>query len=415
MRKDITIDNVLSHDDFLATSRRCHYNQYIAEFYDRMAKDDGVLKMDFDTGEITYDKDVGLLARAGKIKQCCESWTFDFYNKAGYKNLIRVDRCHDRFCLNCQALAADQRLAQYSPILDEYVETNDLYHVVLTVPNVEAERLRDTVSLMFDRFAYMIRYFQGTKKVKGIDFSKWGYIGAVRALEITVSIKNNTFHPHLHCIFVLDKNLHLPKVYFNQFSIDNTGRQPMRFFSELDMLFQRIWCLLICRKKVTKENIENVGEVTGYPDGFSCIADISNNDYHEVFKYAIKGTYKNETLFLYENFVTLYNALLGRRVYQTYGCLDRYDFNEYDESLGLDSLDAAFDEFLVVLQSKELPSRIVEALGLVLNISANSERIKYISKATFTRHFKALTEEEKVQFFETVKKELTEKGNEKSK
>lgn len=405
MEKKLREENELSYEDFLATSRRCHYNQYISEFYERFAEDKRVPIRLSDTGEIVYGKDVGFTSRAKNIKSCCKSWTFDFYNKAGYKNLVRVDRCKDRFCLNCQSLVAKQRLAQYSPILDEYVETNDLYHVVLTVPNVEAYKLRDTVTLMLDRFGYMIRYFQGTKKVAGVDFTKWGYIGAVRGLEITVSKKNNTFHPHLHCVFVLNKNMDLPKVYFNRFSIDDTGRQPLRLFSELDMLFQRIWCLLICRKKVTKANIENIGEVTGYPDGFSCIADVSNNDYHEVFKYAIKGSYKNNTLFLYENFLTLYNCLFGKRVYQTYGCLSKYDFNDYDEEIGLNDLDTAFEIFLETLQESELPKRIVEALELVLNVSSTSERIKYISKATFTRHFKALSLEEKKLFFEKIKKE----------
>ena len=263
------------------------------------------------------------------------------------------------------------------------------------MPNVEAENLANTVALMFDRFSYMIRFFDGRKKVRGMDFSHYGYKGAVRELEITVSKRDGSFHPHLHCIFVLKKNMNLPKVYWNIFSNDRRGRQETRLFSELELLFQRLWCLLIMKVKVTKGNIENIAAACPeYPDGFSAVADVTNGDYHEIFKYAIKGTFKNETLFDCEVFKTLYKALFNRRVYQTYGCLSSYDFNEYDESLGLSIMDDVFELFLTKLQKQELPKRIEELLTDIL-AEWQEGKCKYVSKATFLRHFKALTKEEK--------------------
>lgn len=395
MRELIKQENLITYDDFLGTSRRCHYNEFIAEFYERFADDDKIALRLAADGTIVYGKDETFIRRAARINECCTRWTFDHYVEAGYKNLVRMTRCDDRFCLNCQTLVADQRQAQYSPILDEFALEYDLYHVVLTVPNVDAEHLADTISLMFDRFGYMIRFFSGRKKVRGVDFTKYGYIAAVRALEVTVSKKDGSFHPHLHCIFVLKKNLDLPKVYWNAFSVDRTGRQGVRLFSELDMLFQRLWCLLIMKIEVTKWNIENMAQACpAYPNGFSCVADQTNGDYHEVFKYAIKGSFKNETLFDYEAFRTLYNALFKRKAYQTYGVLESYDFNEYDESLGLNELDEVFELFLLKLQKNELPQRIEEALTKILS-EWNEVTCKYVSKATFLRHFKALTKEEK--------------------
>lgn len=404
MNEKIKEENLITHDDFLATSRRCHYNQYIAEFYERFA-DENSMPFLTPTGEIVYGKDENFLRRAKRVKECCGSWTFDFYKKSKYKNLIRVDRCDDRFCLNCQSLAADQRFAQYSPILDSYSNEYDLYHVVLTVPNVDAERLADTITIMLDRFAYLIRFFQGTKKVRGIDFKKYGWVGAVRALEITVSKKDGSYHPHLHCMFVLKKGLDMSKIYWNRFSEDRTGRTPTKLYSEFEVLLQRIWCLLILKIKVTKENVENIGEFCNYPDGFSCTADLSNGKYHEIFKYAIKGTFKNETLFDYEAFLTLYIALFNRRCYQTYGCLAKYDFNVVDENLGLTSPDEAFDMFLANL--KEIPSRIEELLHSILESSKAGE-FQYISKATFSRHFKGLTEEEKYDFLNRMAVAMSE-------
>lgn len=404
MNETINNENLITHDDFLGTSRRCYYNQFIAEFYERFAEDNRV-PVCLRDGEVVYGADPNFFRIANRVKECCSKWTFDYYKNAKYKSLVRVERCDDRFCLNCQSLKADQRFVQYAPLFDRLLETNDIYHVVFTVPNVEAHRLRDTVELMFNRFRYMIRFFQGDKKVKGVDFLKYGMVGAVRALEITVSKRDGTFHPHLHCMFVLKKNLNLPQVYWNKFSNDRTGRTPTRLMTELDILLQRVWCLLIMKKEVTAENIANIAAVTGYSDGFSCRVDLSNGKYHEIFKYAIKGSFKNETLFEYENFLTLYDALYGRRCYQTYGCLSKFDFNEVDEDLGLHGEDKAFDLFIRKLRWCEVPQRVEDLLGEIIKESAEGE-MKFISRATFCRHFRALSEEDKTMYMDKLREGL---------
>lgn len=385
----------ITHDDFLSVSRRCHYNTFIADFYDEMAKDDEV-PIAINHGDIIYEPDLTLTKKAQNLRACSKSWLFDKYEHAGVKSLVRVNRCKDRFCLNCQALAADQRFVQYSKVLDSYAADYDLYHIVFTVPNVEADRLADTVTLILDKFSYLIRFFDGRKKIRNLDFAKYGYQGAVRSLEITVSKKNGSYHPHLHTIFILKKGLNMSQVYCNRFSV-NRMRNEFRLFSEFEMIIQRLWCLLILKEKVTKQNIENIEKICQYPDGFSCRADLSNCKYHEIFKYAIKGTYKEETLFTGNAFRTLYYALYNRRCYQTFGCLLRYDFNDYDVSLGLNSPDEAFDLYISRLQSEELPQRVEEELTGIINslLKITDKEFKYVSKSTFTRHFKALSEEDK--------------------
>ena len=403
MEEKLLNENEITRDDFLSTSRRCHYNKFIADFYDRMADENEMPIATYD-GEIIYGKDIGFVTKAKKVRECSKNWSFDFFDKVGVKNLIRVNRCTDRFCLNCQALAADQRFVQYVPILDGYSKDYDLYHIVFTVPNVDDVHLADMITLMLDRFSYLIRFFDGRKKIRHLDFKKYGYIGAVRSLEITVSKKNGSYHPHFHTIFILKKGLNLQQVYWNRFSEDRTGRQPTRLFSDFELIIQRIWCLLILRIELIKYNIEHIEEVCPYPDGFSCRADLSNGKYHEIFKYAIKGTFKEQTLFKYEAFRTLYKALFNRKCYQTFGCLLKYDFNDYDDSLGLNSPDEAFELYLARLLSEELPQRVEEQLSDILKTKFRDEerQFKYISRATFTRHFKALTAEDKQEALKKI-------------
>lgn len=417
-------ENSITYEDFLDVSRRVHYNQFIAEFYERMAKEVGILKLcpaeeryNYET-ETWYKEpkknkllpDENLERVAKRVKRCSQAWTFDFYEKAKVRNLVRVDRCGDRFCLNCQSLKAKQRQAQYSPVMDALVKDYDLYHTVLTVPNVDASRLSDTINLMFYKFGdRLIRYFNGDKKIRNVNFAKYGYVGGVRALEITVSKRNGSYHPHLHCILALKKGLNMPAIYWNRHSHDRYGRRPERLFTELEVLLQRVWCLSILGVEVTKENIEKIGEKTGYPDGFSCTADLTNGDYHEIFKYAIKGSFKNETLMSYEAFKTMYDALKDKRVYQCYGVLSRYDFNDVDESFGLNSKDEAFELFVAWLMSEEQPQRVDELLSSIL-LNSSKEKYKYVSKATFTRHFKALSEEEKKDVLKELANEICKVG-----
>lgn len=408
MSEEFNVDNLLTYEEFVGVSRRIHYNQFIGDFYERMASENEMpIGIRNDTTIFGVDENLSRIAK--RIKSCSRNWIFDFYKKAKIKNLVRVERCNDRFCLNCQSLLADQRFAQYGQVLEDFTETHDVYHVVLTVPNVDASRLLSTIDLMLymfgDRF---IRYFNGSKKIRGVDFEKYGYIGAVRALEITTSKYYGTFHPHLHCMFILKKGLDMSKVYWNRFSEDRYNKRPTRLFSSFELLIQRIWALLILKIKVTKESIENIGKYCDYPDGFTCTADFSNHDYHEIFKYAIKGTFKNETLFTYESFLTLYKALFKKRAYQTYGCLSDYDFNDVDEDLGLNSLDEMFDMFIRNLQLSETPERIEEILATILKNTLD-EKFKYVSKATFTRHFKALQEEEKLEVLKKLMMTLEKK------
>lgn len=376
----------LTEDEFLSVSRRCRYNKFIADFYDDMAEEYSYAIGNQSDGSFIYAPDESFIKKAQALRECSKNWSFDLFSKAGVKNLIRINRCRDRFCLNCQALAADQRFVQYSKVLDSYACDYDLYHIVLTVPNVDAINLSDTITLMLDKFSYFVRFFDGRKKIRNLDFKRFGYVAAVRELEITISKKNGTYHPHLHTLFVLKKNLNFEPVYWNRFSEDRRGKNPTRLFSYFELMIQRIWCLLIMQETVTKYNIENIGEVLPqYPDGFSCIADLSNGDYHEIFKYAIKGTYKEETLFTKEAFKTMYRALYQRKVYETFGDLRRFDFNTFDESLGFNSPDEAFELFLARLQSEELPQRVEEQLSDILKTKFSDEerQFKYVSRSTF--------------------------------
>ncbi|MBQ5926839.1 MAG: protein rep, partial [Clostridia bacterium] len=360
--------------------------------------------------------------KAERCLDCSKIWTLDHYVRHSVKQIKSIVRCHDAFCYVCQTLKAQARYQIYSPILREFEKDYDVYHTVLTVPNVSGGRLNWTLDKMSDRFGVLIDYLNGHKQIKGLNFAQYGYAGAVRSLEIT-SGKGKGFHPHYHSMIILEKSApNMEKLYKNSFSYgkNKDGKKVVLEFSKFEILLQRIWCLLIMGIEVTKENIQRIYEKTNglYKDGFDCKSDNAGGEYHEIFKYAIKGTYKNEKIFSYEEFKCLENALKNRRVYETYGVLRKYNFNEADEEVAMRLKDEATLEFELLLkdlQRREKPLIVESCLEEIIeDLNRNEKRkrpITYIGPASLRRAFAGGTPEARAEIIRALRERIFGKEN----
>ena len=380
-------------DFFEEFNKKLTYNKYQAEYYRTFAKEDP-------------REEYAFLKKAEAVESCSNFWDLWIYNKNKLKQVVGVNRCHDSFCYCCQSVKARRRFELFSPVLKEYEKEYDVYHIVFTVPNVDGSRLKATLDKMTERFARIIRYFEGSKKIAGIDFERFGYVGAVRSLEITTGkrklMEGNDFHPHFHCMFILRKGMNfVPKIY-NSFSLTvKNGKKTVVLFTAFEVLLQRIWCLLMLDLKVTLENICNIAALTNgkYKDGFDVKADDAEGNYHEIFKYAIKGTYKKESIFSEEDFRWLYYALRNRRCYQTYGVLGKENFNDTDDVFSPKmKTDLLFDMFLAALQKCEKPFQTQTDLDYILSdLRGNEKRkrkVRYFGPSTLRKAFIGKTEEE---------------------
>lgn len=381
------------------------YNVYQSEYYERMADD---------YNNPTYQK------KAERTLSCSKIWDLNYYVRHGIKQIKSITRCQDSFCYVCQSLKAQRRFQIYSPVLKKLEEKHDIFHIVFTVPNVSGARLNWTLDKMYSRFGRLVAYLKGEKKIKGLDFYQYGYCGAVRSLEITTGKRKsgNDFHPHFHTMFILSKNPpNMEKCFENSFSGGKydyvTNERKITYFSKFEWLLQRIWCLLMLDIRVTKENIIDIyGATDGkYKDGFDVKADNAEGKYHEIFKYAIKGTYKKEKIFDYEDFCVLENALKNRRVYETYGILREYNFNDVGDISNLEDMaDVIFNELLCELQRREKPIVIQSCIEEILkDLNGNKKRkkqIHYIGPAVLRRAFQDLSQEEKETCLEKMRKIL---------
>lgn len=371
-------DVQVNGENFRKMSRKINANRLVAEYYEK------------------YYKDLGISCEKPKnVSSCFKVFDLDVYKQQRVKDIKRTNLCRNKFCINCQSQLSERRYEKFRPILEELSKDYSIYHMVFTVPNCSDAMLKFTLEKMNKKFAHLIRYFQCSKKIKGLDFSQYGFYGAVKCLEIVIHEKGflSEFHPHFHCLFVLDKNFKEVGSHINTYSFskseiksDSHIKDGKRFFSDFEILLQKIWYLLFNDKKVTKENIENLDL------GYSCFAQRIISDYKEVFKYCMKGLFDPLTsrfMYSYQTFVTLYEAIYRKKIIQGYGELNKYKFLLDDDLDVEDKLDA-YNKIVVGLRLNEEPELVHSTLSEVVS-DMETKKYYYISKKSI------LTRASKVQ------------------
>lgn len=276
------------------------------------------------------------------ISICNSWWLLDYYTNQKVKDFRKTNLCKDKFCSNCKKVRQANRLLKFSPLLSTYGDENYLYHFTLTVPNCMGNYLRETIKIIFDSFRRLIRYLALDKKIKGLDFSLYSYIGAIRSLEVTFNF--DLYHPHLHCIFAFSKPLPSNSHIENAFSYSK--KNGYRRFTDFEILIQKIWYLLINKIKVTENNVSKLKL------GYSCTVDsVNENSIYEVFKYMTKNTDENDNILTYDNFKVLYFSLHRVKQIQGYGCF----YNVQDDDNIFDEVDYLYNLVIETLRIKENP------------------------------------------------------------
>lgn len=354
-------DRVIDIDYFNDLKSHISHNYQIADFYQNLFED---------TGDFTFYN------KSKFIDSCCRLWDVDYYRMQFVKDVKRVNLCRDKFCFNCQSMLAQKRQLKFSPILDRLRHDYMVVHMTVTVPNCHPEELLPVLDKMYKKFPYLMRYFKGQKKVKGVDFMQYGYAGCVRGLEVTMNNGTGQFHPHFHCMVLFHKDLDLRGEFVNSFSFDNGVL--VRRFSCLEILLQKVWFLLMNDLVVTAKAISQLRE------GYSVLCQDSGGAYHEAFKYACKGAFDDSKgAFLYKEpvFRVLYEALKNRRMIQGYGLL--YNFNDLDGEILETELEEEYNCLIAKLKELEEPILYIENLDDIIDQCVAGCR--YISKSNLRR------------------------------
>ena len=318
------ISDIIKHKD---------YNKIIIEHYKTLSK--------------KYPN-VNFSSNIENMSNCNSWWLMDFYKEQKVKDFKKTSLCKDKFCSNCKKVKQASRLSKFVPMIEELAKDKYIYHLVLTVPNCNGTNLKDTIKKMFKNFYSLNRYLNLNLKIRGLDFSQYGYSGSIRSLEVTYS--KDDYHPHLHCIIAFDKPLDDNRYIKNTYS--RSRKNGYRKFTDFEILIQKIWYLLNNNEKVTKKNIDEL-EV-----GYSCTVDsIDESSLFEVFKYMTKTKDEKNNIIPYDNFKTLYFALYRVRQIQGYGCF----YNVKDDDSIINEVDDFYDVIINILKTKEDPVEVCEA------------------------------------------------------
>lgn len=366
--------------DLKLIRQRREYNHVISDYYLRYAEEFEQHDFTYLFGNGSKKKTFARLHhdfqnRAQRVKGCYTYFRVDHYKSLRLKDVRSVTLCKDRFCMNCQATLADLRQAKYRPVLEQYADRYELFHVVFTVPNVPYAALQDTLDRMYESYYALNCYLKGKIKIKDLDFGQFGYAGSIRSLEITYNLRTKTFHPHFHCILALKKGIVLEKNISNVFSWKKG--KDIRRFSYFEILMQKIWMLLMMKVRITASALETVDH------GYDVVADPAEGHYHEIFKYALKSSVDvdSDRIFDYDAFVALFWSMYNRRILQPYGCFYGIDFDD------LSSEDAVNLYWLVkqLLERIERPEEVDEVLSDFFNNQISGEI--YFSKRLIKKQF----------------------------
>ncbi len=360
-------DYKVSATSFEQLPRRLKYNKVISSYYDTLANE---LKED----ELLSDKYLGY---ADRIKSCSLIWDVLHWKKMKVKSIEGTNLCRDRFCPNCQSALALKRYRKNFPIIKQFAdEGNKVYHCVFTVKNCSGLILKNVLDNMCNSFSRFVKFLSCRKNIGEYDLKVLGYVGAIRAVEVTYNEEDDSYHPHYHCLFVFSNDLFEDKVYRNSFSY-SYKHDDITEFSELEVLFQKIWYLLINGITVNYDNIENL------PLGYSVMFNKAEpKDYKEVFKYAFKNDLNGDKCFDYERFKVYRENLTKLKFIQGYGAFFGFKFD--DETLTDEDLELFYNELRAELYEQEEPVLLHEKSTDVLKNMERKDDVYITSGSTKT-------------------------------
>jgi plasmid rolling circle replication initiator protein Rep len=138
-----------------------------------------------------------------KLYNCFNTFTAAIYSN-NIQKIFKAQTCQDRLCPACN----HRRMLRTSAKLIQIYQSEQMskyryLHVVLTVVSCTPAKLTETI----DKLLYDFDKFLKNKRIKAINK------GFFRSLEITYNVKDKTFHPHIHGLFVVNPS------YFSDMNI----------------------------------------------------------------------------------------------------------------------------------------------------------------------------------------------------
>ena len=163
------------------------------QFYEELQKSHKKNKKQLHQLALSNDQ----VEKAGRIISCTNFLTYELINQE-FIRLKRINLCRERLCLNCQLVNSRKLIKQLFWSIPRLTIKNDerLYFLTLTTNNCSADELKDLIQYMCKRQVAFFRHY--------------GITDYFRSVEITYNQEEQTYHPHLHIIFLVSKYSKFP-------------------------------------------------------------------------------------------------------------------------------------------------------------------------------------------------------------
>ena len=156
-------------------------------------------------------KRLGYESKYYRVKECGSFLEFKRYKNNSLK-LNQANFCKVRLCPMCSWRRSLKIYGQVSKVMN-YISNKDYDFIFLTLTtrNVLGEELRNTIDILFESFKKMTKRKRFKQSIKGY----------FRALEVTHNLDYtsdwfDTYHPHIHCILVVNKSYFNSRDYISQ-------------------------------------------------------------------------------------------------------------------------------------------------------------------------------------------------------
>lgn len=146
-----------------------------------------------------------LKGRAYRMSHCSDTIAYEVMPDGSYR-YAGACLCRDKLCPVCAWRLAVKRTGEMIKTIDKLTEIaprTTAIHIVLTVKNCEASKLKAVIQAMSAGFARLRRR----------QLWKDYIIGYARSIEVTYNADKATYHPHIHCVCIV------PDTYTRQISI----------------------------------------------------------------------------------------------------------------------------------------------------------------------------------------------------
>lgn len=134
--------------------------------------------------------------KADKVVSC-STWLQYLATFDGNRQLHHYNACKNRLCPVCNKRRAKQMATRLVKVLHKVQADHDgtqLIFLTLTLENCTGDKLRETLDLLTTAWFKLIRRRSIVRAVRG-----W-----FRALEITYNKGDDTYHPHIHAVLVVE-------------------------------------------------------------------------------------------------------------------------------------------------------------------------------------------------------------------